>query len=361
MNKMSILIQNINSPDEASKFAYDTIKKYLDNIPPRAKVLIKPNITAPMSPQTGATTHHELVMGVLDALAGLENVMIIESDATSSDFEENILGWGCTFLYDYPHVSLVNLSNQKTRKIRLEGSYNSYEIEIPELLLDYDVLINLPVMKTHILTGLSLGIKNLFGLLPDKNKAYHHIHIHDLLFAIYKRFQPDVTILDGIQGMKGMGPIFGESALARMVLASHDIVALDAIAARIMGFDPCSIGYLDIAMSQKSCYQSFRNLHFKSVPTLPTQIIRAFLILGSCSLDAIIDQIDAPLQTRRHLPSFIDALTSAGVILNHNSHLRLNSEKLDILFHLFPETERELSEAAPRNKHEENLSQERII
>lgn len=93
-------------------------------------------------------------------------------------------------------------------------------------------------MKTHILTGVSLGIKNLFGLLPYKNKSLYHINIHDLLFAIYKRFQPNLTILDGIVGMQGMGPIFGEPANAKMIFAGGDVALLDTVAARIMGFDP---------------------------------------------------------------------------------------------------------------------------
>jgi len=226
---MSVVIKNIIDVRDASAFAHDIIKKHFGNISKSSRVIIKPNITAPKLPCTGTTTHHEVIIGALEALSGFNNVKIVESDATSSDFEENIKGWDCSFMKNYSGVELINLSAQPTRKMTLYGLQNSYEVEIPELLFYYDILINLPVMKTHILTGVSLGIKNLFGLLPCKNKSLYHINIHDLVFAIYKRFQPDLTILDGIVGMEGMGPIFGKPANAKMILAGDDVAILDAV------------------------------------------------------------------------------------------------------------------------------------
>ena len=246
-------------------------------------------------------------------------------------------------------MALINLSNEPiSKKIKLYGLQNSYEVEIPELLFNYDILINLPVMKTHILTGVSLGIKNLFGLLPCKNKSLYHINIHDLVFAIYKRFQPDLTILDGIVGMEGMGPIFGEPANAKMILAGDDVALLDAVAARIMGFDPYSIAYLNSALKNRfgSCRLpeidvQGQRLNFERMPSLPVQIIRALLPEG-VSLETILEQIDAPTQTIKNLPTFIDSLILRGIITKTDGKLRLNTARLDTLFSLFPETQEKL-------------------
>ncbi|GBD99693.1 hypothetical protein BMS3Abin07_01733 [bacterium BMS3Abin07] len=346
---MSVVVKNIIDVKDASAFAHDITKKHFGNISKSSRVIIKPNITAPKLPSTGTTTHHEVIIGVLEALPGFNNVKIVESDATSSDFKENIQGWGYSFLENYSNAALINLSKEPVKKkIILYGIRNSYEVEIPELLFNYDILINLPVMKTHILTGVSLGIKNLFGLLPCKNKSLYHINIHDILFAIYKRFQSDLTILDGIVGMEGMGPIFGEPANAKMILAGDDVALLDAVAARIMGFDPYSIAYLNSALKNRvgSCRLPEINvqdqrLNFERMPSLPVQIIRALLPEG-VSPETILEQIDAPTQTIKNLPTFIESLISKGIIIREDEKLHLNTARLDILFSLFPETQEKL-------------------
>ena len=94
MKNKSVVKKNIKDVEDASAFVYDITKKYLNNISKSSRVIIKPNITAPKLPSTGTTTHHEVIIGVLEALSGFNNVKIVESDATSSDFEENIQGWG---------------------------------------------------------------------------------------------------------------------------------------------------------------------------------------------------------------------------------------------------------------------------
>lgn len=113
------VIKNIKNVKDASALVHDITKNHFGNISKSSRVIIKPNIAAPKMPSTGTTTHHEVIIGVLEALSGFNNVKIVESDATSSDFEENIKGWDCSFMENYSGVELVNLSAQPIRKITL--------------------------------------------------------------------------------------------------------------------------------------------------------------------------------------------------------------------------------------------------
>jgi uncharacterized protein (DUF362 family) len=347
---MDVMINHIEDISDVAACAFDMVSRYFGALSGSARIVIKPNITAPKLPGTGVTTHHQIVLGVLEALKGVRHVKVVESDATSTDFEDNIAGAGYSFIRNIPNVELVNLSKKPTKKILLRGSQSSYEVQIPELLLDYDVLINLPVMKTHILTGVSLGIKNLFGLLPDKNKSRYHCYIQDFLFALQKRFYPDITILDGIVGMEEMGPIFGKPAHAKVMLFSRDVVAVDCVAAKIMGFDPYTIPYLRLAMNHRfrmdtahiNITGSLPCRNFQKIPTLPIQIVQVLSTEGT-SLDSILSRIHAPAQTIKNLPHFIDSLVSKEIIMNADGKYFLNRDKLEILFTLFPETEDEVA------------------
>lgn len=344
---MAVAVKQLKDVEAATSFAYQATKNCLKGYPVNSKIIIKPNITYPKPPCTGVTTHHEIVIGVLEALRGYHNVHIVESDATSSDFEENIAGWGCEFLQNYRDVPLINLSKASSHTETLQGINRRYEVEIPDLLWEYDLLINLPVLKTHILTGVSLGMKNLFGLLPVKQKSHYHIDIHDFIYAINRRFRPHLTIVDGIEGIEGQGPLFGDPAGAKVILAGTNVVEVDVIGARIMGFAPRSIKYLYTAVMDQfvSCFDQrikvigdFPQYEFKRKPVLPLQLVRALLSSQENTMESIVAQIDAPAQTVRNLPIFIQALIAREIIVHEGNEYHLHMGNLDKLVTLFPDT-----------------------
>ncbi len=345
-----------NDPATVRWFAYSRTTELVSELPANANIIIKPNITAPMPPSTGVTTHHEIVQGVLDALVEFDEVLIVESDATSSDFNDNIEGWGHGFLTSYHNARLVNLGGLPASKVILKGLIHSYPVELPDILLNDFCLINLPVMKTHILTGISLGIKNLFGLVPIKNKARYHPYIHDFIFALYRRFQPSLTILDGIVGQQGNGPIFGEPAHARIVFSGRSAAALDATAAISMGIDPRDILYLKNAILH-SLPESFVDrlieehavhIHrFRHVDTMVYQIINLLHSQGPMPVSSLLERLDLPEQTIRHMPRFLDWLKAYGIVTIDWEKITLIGPNLDRLFPLFPEV-REIMEVKYR-------------
>jgi uncharacterized protein (DUF362 family) len=100
-------------------------------------------------------------------------------------------------------------------------------------------------MKTHKATKVTLGMKNMFGLLPDKFKAkYHAKGISKVVIDINTVIKPVFTVIDGFVAMEGNGPTDGTTVKMDLILAGKDVVATDATGARVMGFDPHEISHI---------------------------------------------------------------------------------------------------------------------
>jgi len=225
---MATVVIRINKKkEEASKITTNIIKStYIDEFKDCERILIKPNLNSPQPSSTGATTHLEIIKGVIEALIDHHEIMIVESNATRSSFKDNIKGTGYDKLCNHFKIKIVNLSQTPTEQIILKGKNRSFILNLPSILFNGNIaLINVPVMKTHIMAGATLGIKNLFGLIPQTNKSVYHPYLNELLVGIFRRFKPRLTILDGIEGMEGMGPLSGTPANAGVILTSTDTVA----------------------------------------------------------------------------------------------------------------------------------------
>jgi uncharacterized protein (DUF362 family) len=111
--------------------------------------------------------------------------------------------------------------------------------------MDADVVINLPKMKSHMQLTLTMGVKNLFGCVPGKMKAWWHMEagkdenrFGEMLVETARAINPDLTILDGIIGHEGNGPSGGEPRQLNVLGASSDVFALDRSMVEILNVDP---------------------------------------------------------------------------------------------------------------------------
>jgi uncharacterized protein (DUF362 family) len=123
---------------------------------------------------------------------------------------------------------------------------------LPHTVLDCDLLVSLPKMKTHHWAGATLAMKNLFGLIPGgvygwPKNVLHWAGIPQSIVDIHSLFPKQFAIVDGIVGMEGNGPIQGTPKNAGVLVAGSDVVGVDATCCRIMGMDPAKIEYLQIA------------------------------------------------------------------------------------------------------------------
>ncbi|MFQ5560953.1 MAG: DUF362 domain-containing protein, partial [Nitrospinota bacterium] len=115
-------------------------------------------------------------------------------------------------------------------------------LEIAKEAQDADVIINLPKLKTHSLTRLTLSVKNIFGCVVGKRKAQWHLNAgtDDMFFArmlveLYEEIKPDLTILDGIVSMEGNGPAGGTPRPTDVIVSGTDCVAIDTVVCNVLG------------------------------------------------------------------------------------------------------------------------------
>jgi uncharacterized protein (DUF362 family) len=126
--------------------------------------------------------------------------------------------------------------------------------------MDADVVINLPKVKSHMQLTLTLGVKNLFGCVPGKMKAWWHMEagkdverFAQMLIETARTINPELTILDGIIGHEGNGPSAGEPKELGVLAAACDVFALDRVMVEILGVKPLDVPTVAAAIKSGLC------------------------------------------------------------------------------------------------------------
>lgn len=221
------------------------------SMPQDAHVVIKPNICSVRGFETGATVDPFVVRCLVDWILQTyspESILIGESDATDLNLNValKILGWEKTFA-DYPGVRLVNMTQEPKVTVPLEKGRYFTQIEMPESYMEADTLISVAKLKTHMLTGITCNLKNLYGANPTTFKAVYHPRLDDVISDLVRVKIPQLCIVDGIVAMEGAGPVSGVPKPLGLLVVGNDIVATDHACARIMGFSPKRINHLRLA------------------------------------------------------------------------------------------------------------------
>jgi uncharacterized protein (DUF362 family) len=125
-------------------------------------------------------------------------------------------------------------------------------LTLPATVDRVDWIVSMPKMKTHHWVGVTLSMKNLFGLMPSivygwPKNVFHWAGLESSIYDIHATVRPHLAIIDGIVGMEGDGPIVGTPKPAGVLVMGRDLAAADATAARIMGIDPLKVDYLRAA------------------------------------------------------------------------------------------------------------------
>ncbi len=209
-------------------------------IKPGITVLLKPNLVdIPRSRQSGAVTHPEVCRAVAELVkqTGAQPV-IADSAGVGADTEEVIKFMGYQELRD-DGFQVIDLKKDRVITVRNPSARVLSRLRVFETALNAGAIINLPVLKTHDQTEITLGLKNLKGLLADHSKKeMHRRGIFEGVPEIASFFKPCLTVLDGIYCQEGVGPVFGDPVEMDLIAASIDPVALDTIGGLVMGYQP---------------------------------------------------------------------------------------------------------------------------
>jgi uncharacterized protein (DUF362 family) len=212
----------------------------------RDKVLIKVNFITDKTWDTGATTDPIVVEAIIKKLENLPvKIYVVESDATITNADTAFEKTGMKEMCERNNVECLNLRYVQDRiKLEIPDGEALKSITVPRLVTEA-AIISAAKLKTHSSTGVTLGMKNMFGLLPEKFKGkYHFKGISKVIVDINTVLKPAFTVIDGFVGMEGPGPTDGTPVQMNIIIAGTDTVATDATGCRVMGIDPHEIEHI---------------------------------------------------------------------------------------------------------------------
>jgi len=241
---------------------YDNTRKALSNIdlsPAKGKlVLLKPNAGRDATPGTGATTHPQVVAAAIDAFreAGAD-VAVGESPITGVKVMDAFESAGIADIATERNCPLIDMDVQPFVPIEVPGGIAIKTLKLCKEVTEYDIVVSIPVMKTHMHTGVTLSVKNMKGCLWRRSKVDLHmlpkidgidekpldIAIADMASVL----RPHLSIIDGTIGMEGLGPGAGTPKPFGVVVVGVDAFAADSIACELMGISAGDIPYLKMA------------------------------------------------------------------------------------------------------------------
>ncbi len=232
----------------------------------KRRIMLKPNL---VSPDPGSTTKPEVIraLALLMKKAGKE-VCIGEGSAAAPGFNATDEGiyftkdpgmlnamqqyvfdqLGYTGLAETLGVPLINLHTGEMIKVQVPDAFVYDEISVHKSLSEIDLLCSVPMMKTHVLATVTLGMKNLIGLYPGQDYCTVRSCVHNTasekgspgiafeILDMVKACTPGLVVIDGSMAMEGDGPSNGDLVKSNLIIAGTNPLATDMVAAHLMGF-----------------------------------------------------------------------------------------------------------------------------
>ena len=226
--------------------AFDLLGSLKDVVSEASRVLIKVNFISVRTYETGVTTDPLVVEAIIRKMRELsDEVFVVESDASMTDADKACKATGMLEICEDNQVKFINLRKEKDRiKLTIPDAETLKEITVPKIVVD-SAIVNAAKLKTHNETGVSLGMKNMFGLLPDKLKFKYHLkNISKVVVDINTVLKSRLTVIDGFYALEGPGPTNGTPVKMDLIIAGKDPVATDATGCRVMGINPEEIYHI---------------------------------------------------------------------------------------------------------------------
>jgi uncharacterized protein (DUF362 family) len=212
------------------------------------KIGIKPNLVCASPASQGATTHPEIVEGIIIYLheKGFKNIRIIESAWVGDSTKRAFKVCGYEDISKKYNIPLVDLKDDSWVTISCKG----LDLRVCKTVFDTDYLINVPLIKGHCQTGITCALKNLKGLIPDSEKRrFHTMGLHKPIALLNAIIKQDLIIADGICP----DPYFeegGRPANLNRILLGSDPVLMDCYAAQVLGYKPEDIKYIKLSEAE---------------------------------------------------------------------------------------------------------------
>jgi uncharacterized protein (DUF362 family) len=221
------------------------------------KILLKPNLGRAARPEQGYNTHPQALAGVIEMMrdAGASKIVIGESPLVGIDTMEAFRKGGITEMAERYGIELMDMDVYPPVKKIIENGRVLESTKVCSPIYDFDFIVSVPVAKTHMHTGVTLGIKNMKGCLYRHEKVrYHQLEylneefpektLDSAISDLATILLPDLTVIDGYIGMEGLGPSGGEAIRSDFAVASWHPLGADIYGCLCMGLNPADIPHL---------------------------------------------------------------------------------------------------------------------
>jgi uncharacterized protein (DUF362 family)/Pyruvate/2-oxoacid:ferredoxin oxidoreductase delta subunit len=217
--------------------------------------VLKPNLVAGRNAETGSTTSFALLKAVAEEVrAGGAEPVLCEMPGTEFDREATYTILGIEQFCAEHGIRILRIDPEGNEQDWVElqpvGAKKLKRFHMPRILNDA-CFINLPVLKTHVVSMMTLGMKNPMGILPRPDRrAMHTFGIDQSIVDMNRGIKPDLTIVDGSMGQDGEGPLYGDKANLQALVAGRDSLAVDLVCCQLVGIKPREIPHLRLALEQ---------------------------------------------------------------------------------------------------------------
>lgn len=221
------------------------------------RVLLKPNLVEPTPDIPHMTTHPAVIIATAEVFrAWGATVTVGEGPGHVRDTEMALVESGVQEALEAADLPFADLNYEEVawvknrgRASRLDGFY------FPRSVVEADLIVSMPKMKTHHWVGVTASMKNLYGVIPGikygwPKNVLHHAGIPETVFDLNASLPHTITVVDGIDCMEGDGPILGSRKHLGVLAMGTSLPAVDATVCRMMGVAPERISYLRLAASR---------------------------------------------------------------------------------------------------------------
>jgi uncharacterized protein (DUF362 family) len=236
--------------DKLDELVYRGLRLFNLNVRGKS-VLLKPNIVEYI-PGKPVNTDPHLILAAAEAFLRLDAASVTVGEGPGHHRDTDLLLHETRLRDQLAHrkISFVDLNRDELIKTKLQANYSSLgHLWLPRTVRTSDLIVSMPKVKTHHWTGVTLSMKNMFGIVPGNRYGWpknvlHWAGIHESILDICATVRPHFVIADAIIAMEGDGPLNGTPKVMNTILLADDPVAADSSLARLIGQQPDRIAYI---------------------------------------------------------------------------------------------------------------------
>jgi len=233
-----------------------------------AKVVVKPNIGWDVPPERAGNTNPHLVAEIIKQCynAGAKQVFVF--DKTCDNWVKTYQNSGIEKAAKDAGATVVSGDSEDNYKeVEIKGAKVLKKVKVHELILNCDTFINVPILKHHSSSQVTISMKNLMGVIWDR-KFWHRNDLHQCITDLTLRIKPHLNVVDAYRVLKQNGPrsvSVDDVIFMKSQIISTDIVAADAAAAKLFGVEPDSINYIKFADAMGIGRKNLDKLNIKRI------------------------------------------------------------------------------------------------